>query len=157
MLQSWVTQLGAGAVAIVCLYAIIVGTWRERFGAFIYVSGYLLAMGFAVASVEHVAAYMLVADVICLLGFYIACWNTQHPWPQWALLGQIISVAIDIIVLLNVGVGLMGFLIVQTIAAWGVLLALLIGTIAAAKARREARKSGVKKTAIPKASLSKTP
>jgi hypothetical protein len=145
MLQSWVTQLGAGAVAVVCLYAIVVGTWRERFGAFIYLSGYLLTMGFALVSNDHIAAYMLVADVICLLGFYISCWKAQHPWPQWALLGQIVSVAVDIVVLLNIGVGFKGLLILQTIAAWSVLLALLIGTIAAAKERREARKLGTRK------------
>jgi hypothetical protein len=145
MLQSVVTQLGACAVALVCLYAIVVGTWRERFGAFIYSAGYMLTMGFALVMPEYVAAYMLVADVICLLGFYIACWKSQHPWPQWALLGQIVSVAIDIIVLLNIGVGVKGLLVVQTIAAWGVLLALLLGTIAAAKERRAARKQGNRK------------
>ncbi|MBP2158166.1 MULTISPECIES: hypothetical protein [Asticcacaulis] len=156
MLQSWVTQLGACAVALVCLYAIVAGTWRERFGAFIYLSGYLLTMGFSLVSSDHIAAYMLVADVICLLGFYIACWNTQHPWPQWALLGQIVSVAIDIIVLLNIGVGVTALLVVQTIAAWGVLLALLIGTIAVTKARRAARKSGVKKAPMTKSPLTKS-
>ena len=156
MLQSWVTQLGACAVVAVCFYAVAVGTWRERFGAFIYVSGYLLTMGFSLVLNDHIAADMLVADVICLLGFYITCWNTQHPWPQWALLGQIISVAIDIIVLLNIGIGVTALLIVQTIAAWGVLLALLIGTIAVARERRAGRKPGEKKTAVGKSVLTKT-
>jgi hypothetical protein len=156
MLQSWVTQLGACAVGLVCLYAFVVGTWRERFGAFIYLSGYLLTMGFALVSADHTAAYMLVADVICLLGFYIACWNTQHPWPQWALLGQIICVAIDIIVLLNIGVGVTALLVVQTVAAWGVLLALLIGTMAVTQARRAARKAGVKKGPLAKSALTKS-
>lgn len=157
MLQSWVTQLGAGAVAVICLYAIVAGTWRERFGAFIYLSGYFLTLGFGLVAAEYFAAYMLVADVICLLGFYIACWKSQHPWPQWALLGQIISVAIDIIVLLNVGLGVTVLLVVQTIVAWGVLLALLIGTIAVTKARRDARKSGAKKARLAKSPLTKLP
>ncbi len=157
MLQSVVTQLGAFAVAAVCLYAFTMGTWRERFGAFIFSSAYLLTLGFGVSSTEHIAAYLLVADVICVLGFYIACWKAQHPWPQWALLGQIICVAVDIVTLLQIGIGRTSFLVIQTAAGWGVLLALLIGTIAAAKARREARKPRQKKSHLGRPTFTKTP
>lgn len=157
MLQSLVAQFVACVMAAICLYALIAGTWRERFGAFILCTGYFLQLGFGVSSTDHIAAYLLVADVICLLGFYIACWKAQHPWPQWALLAQIVSVAVDIISLLNIGLGIKVFLIIQNLAGFGVLLALLIGTIAAAKARREARKPGQKKTALTPPTLTKTP
>lgn len=157
MLQSVVTQLGAFAIAAVCLYAFIMGTWRERFGAVIFSAAYVLTVGFGVTSTDHIAAYLLVADVICLLGFYIACWKAQHPWPQWALLGQIICVAVDILTLLQFGIGRTVFLVVQTAAGWGVLLALLIGTIAAAKARREVRTPGQKKAPLTPPTLTKMP
>jgi len=157
MLQSVVTQLGAFAIAAVCLYAFVMGTWRERFGAVIFSAAYVLTVGFGVTSTDHIAAYLLVADVICLLGFYIACWKAQHPWPQWALLGQIICVAVDILTLLQFGIGRTVFLVVQTAAGWGVLLALLIGTIAAAKARREVRTPGQKKAPLTPPTLTKTP
>lgn len=146
MLQSLITQLGAGAIAAVCLYALFAGTWRERFGAIIYSTGYLVTLGFGLGSRDNLAVYLLLADVICLLGFYITCFKAQHPWPQWALLGQIICVAVDLSVLLNIGLPVNVFLIIQTVAGWCVLMALLLGTIAAAQVRRDARKPALRKT-----------
>lgn len=156
MLQSLVTQLTACVLMAVCLYALIFGGWRERFGAFILCTAYLLQVGFGVTSTDHIAAYMLVADVICLLGFYIACWKAQHPWPQWALLAQIISVSVDIAMLLNLGIARTLFLVVQNVVGWVVVLVLLIGTIAAARERRAGRKAGEKKSAAGKSVLTKT-
>lgn len=148
MLQSLVTQLGAAAIGLVCLYAFIMGTWRERFGALIYLSAYLLSLGFGVSSTEHTTWYLLVADTFCLFGFFMMCWRARHPWPQWAVVGQLICVVLEVITLIDIGVRNWHFLTIETAAGWGVLLALLIGTIAAAETRRNARKAAGAKKAI---------
>lgn len=140
MLQSWITQLGAAAVVLVCLYALTAGSWRERFGAAIYLLAYLLSLGFGLTSIRHTTWYLLVADTICLLGFYMVCWKAPHPWPKWALLAQFLCVTGEIATLFNIGIESRWFLMVETIAGWGVLIALLLGTIAAAQARRTLRR-----------------
>lgn len=139
MLQSLITQTGAVAIATVCTYAFVKGSWRERFGAVIYSLAYLISLGLGLTSTEHAPWYLLVADMIGLLGFYITCWKAQHPWPKWALAGQALSVLISIVALANIGVPRWAFLTLQTTAGWGVLLALLIGTIAVAQERRDMR------------------
>lgn len=152
MLQSWVTQLGAIAIAVVCLYALVKGTWRERFGALIYAAAYLLSLGFGLISVEngplflsdylrreYISLYLLVADVLLLQGLCVIAWKSPHPWPKWALMVQFVSIAAHVAVLWNLGLGNRAYLTIATAAGWAVLIALLIGTVAAAQARRQAR------------------
>ncbi len=139
MLQSWVTQIGAAAVVVVCVYAFFVGTWRERFGAFIYLAAYVLTMGFVLIEREHFTLYLLLSDMVCLQAFLFLCWRTPHPWPKWAVLGQLICVATEVATLMKLGIRSFNFLTIETAAGWAVLLSLLIGAIAASRARREAK------------------
>ena len=139
MFQSWVTQLGAAMVLIVCLYALIKGGGRERFGAVIYLAAYALIVTFGLISTEYTTLYLLVVDVLCIQGFVVVSWKSPHPWPKWALAGQGVSVAADVAHLLNWGLDERAYLTLATAAGWGVLLAILLGTIAAAQARRDAR------------------
>jgi hypothetical protein len=139
MLQSITTRVGASAVVLVCAYAIFAGSWRERFGAFIYLVGYVVVLGFGLASPRYPAVYMLMADALCLPGFFIASWKSPHPWPGWAIFAQLVSVAVDVVTmfgLLNSWI----FFALAMAASYGVLLSLLIGTIAYRSRRR--RKDG---------------
>ena len=140
MLQSLVTQMGAAAVVIVCLYALFAGTWRERFGAVIYLAAYLLTLGFGTIAPGHFTLYLLLGDMVCLQAFLFLCWKTPHPWPKWAVLGQLICVVIEVATLMKLGIRSFNFLTIETAAGWAVLLALLIGAIAAAQAKRDAKK-----------------
>ena len=139
MLQSLVTQIGAGAIVAVCLYALVAGAWRERFGAVIYLTAYLLTMGFGVIAPGHSTLYLLLGDMVCLQAFLFMCWKTPHPWPKWAVVGQLVCVIIEIATLMKVGIRSFNFLTVETTAGWAVLMSLLIGTIAAAQVKRQAR------------------
>ncbi len=145
MLQSLVTQLGAGAVLVVCLYALIAGGWRERFGAVIYLAAYLISVGFALISPDYTTLYLLVADALCLQGYLVISWKSPYSWPKWAVAGQLVCVAAEVVTLmpqslLSLGIHTYVFLSVETAAGWAVLLALLLGTIAAAQTRRDARR-----------------
>lgn len=145
MLQTLVAQLGVGAILVVCLYALIVGSWRERFGAIIYLAAYLVSFGFGLIAVEHATLYLLVADLLCLQGFYVLSWKSPHAWPRWAVAGQLVSVVAEIANLFHVGLSDRNFMTIEMTAGWGVLLALLIGAIAAAQARRDAKRTPVAK------------
>ncbi|WP_443747712.1 hypothetical protein [Asticcacaulis solisilvae] len=132
MFQSVVAKAGAVAVVLVCTYALIAGSWRERFAGFIYLTSYLIVLGFQVSS----PLYMLTADALCIPAFFIANWKSRHPWPRWALAGQIFSVSFDIAALFVNQINRWTFSAVESAVGWGVLLAILIGTIAYRGERR---------------------
>jgi L-lactate permease len=94
-------------------------------------------MGFGIAT----PLYMLMADTLCIPGFFIAGWKSRHPWPRWALAGQSIAVACDVVGLTGV-MSRWVYLLVATTAGWGVLLSIFIGTIAY-RAERRAQKQAV--------------
>lgn len=138
MLQSLATRLGAVTVVLVCTYAIFGGSWRERFSAFVYLTGYMMVLGFGLAGPNASAIYMLASDTLSLLGFFIASWKSAHSWPRWAIAGQLTSVILDVVAL----TGLFNrrfFLTMETVTAYAVLLALLVGTIAYRSERRATR------------------
>jgi len=139
MLQSFATRLGAISIVLVCGYAILAGSWRERFSAFVYLTGYMMVLGFGLAGPEASPVYMLASDTLSLLGFFIVNWKSTHSWSRWAIAGQLASVILDVIAL----TGLFNrrfFLTLETVAAYAVLLALLTGTISY-RVRRRAMKA----------------
>ena len=142
MLQSWVSQIGAGAVVVVCLYALVAGAWRERLGAVIYLAAYLVSLGFGLIAPAHSTLYLLLSDIFALQGFAVLAWKSPHPWPKWAVAGQVVCVAMEAITLMGSNILSWYFLTAEMLAGWGVLLALLLGTIAANAARRTRRIEG---------------
>lgn len=132
MLASMVAMAGAVAVVLVCSYALIAGSWRERFGALVYLTAYLIVLGFGSAS----PVSMLMADTLCIPGFFIANWKSRHPWPRWALTGQLLSVSIELIALFPSNLSRWTFLTIEVAAGWAVLLSILVGTIAYRVERR---------------------
>jgi len=139
MLQSLATQVGAGAVLVVCVYALVMGGWRERFAGAFYLAAYALTFFFGLMSAEDRPLYLLLVDVLCVQAFVVAAWKSPHPWPFWALGCQVACVVAAIIHLAHLGLDDRAYLTFETAAAWGVMFALLLGTIAANTARRAAR------------------
>ncbi|MEI9902857.1 MAG: hypothetical protein WDN06_01905 [Asticcacaulis sp.] len=99
-----------------------------------------MSLGFGLIAAGHSTLYLLLSDAVCLQGFAVLAWKSPHPWPKWAVLGQLICLAMEAATLMHTGIGNWYFLTVEIVAGWGVLLALLLGTIAAAETRREAGK-----------------
>jgi len=128
---------GAVAVVLVCSYALIAGSWRERFGALVYLTAYLIVLGFGRAS----PVSMLMADTLCIPGFFIANWKSRHPWPRWALAGQLVSVSVEIFALFSNNLSRWTFLTIEVTAGWAVLLSILIGTVAYRVERRAQRQA----------------
>jgi len=140
MLQSIVTQVGACVVVLVCSYAIIAGSWRERFAGLVYLTAYVINLGLGFTSRSFPAYHMLLVDTLCLAGLFIANWKPTHPWPRWAFTAQLISIVTDLFVLIDYGFPHWIFLIIEMIAGYAVLLAILIGTISY-RIRRHASKA----------------
>jgi len=145
MLQSLFTRLVAATIVAVCGYGLYAGGWRERCGAGIYLLAYLATLGFGLISIEYTTLYLLVVDTLCLQVFYVLSWKSPNSWPKWAVAGQLLSVAMEILTLLHIGFHSRSFLIAENLVGLAVLMALLLGTIAAAQAKRDARRLALQK------------
>lgn len=139
MLQSIISKLGACAVVLVCVYAIVAGSWRERFAGLIYLTAYIISLGLGLTSRSFPIYHMLLVDALCLAGLFMTNWKPVHPWPKWAFTAQLISVAADIFALIDYGLPRWFFLVVQIVTGYAVLLAVLIGTINHRIRRRDAK------------------
>lgn len=138
MHRFW-AQVGEIAVFTVCGYAIVAGSWRERFGGAIYLAAYIIPWVFAFISIRGVGLYFLLADVLCLPGFFTINRNSPHAWTRWALGCQTVSAIIDIPALIYHGSSTPLYIITQAVLGYILLIALLTGTISGQIRRRRER------------------
>lgn len=135
MLHSPLAIFGAAFLAITCLMAFVFGSWRERVGAGLYLAAYVVAN--ALSALSHLQDLSHTAtDILCLIGFIILCWKSPHPWPLWAAGCQLASTMTDICGLLDVDVTQWAYMTLLIVSAYGVLLALFAGTLAAIRTRK---------------------
>lgn len=128
--------IGLVLVVSICLFAIIAGNWRERFGGTLYLALYALGYILSRITLDYAGWRHLLPDAIGLIGFLYLCWKAPHPWPIWAVAAQLLSVTAAIASLVH-GIGRWTFLTMQMVIGYGLLLALLIGTLAALQSRKK--------------------
>jgi hypothetical protein len=143
MLQFLAVQYPTIIVVLVCGFAIIAGTWRERLGGCLYLAAYTMAIGFGTISTRYTAAYMTTADSLLLPGFWIIARRTPHMWAKCLLAVQAIGVTIDIVSLCSNLLNRWQYLTIVNAVGYAVLACLLVGTFGAwARRRREKAGSG---------------
>ncbi len=136
MLHSPLAIFGAVFLIFASLTAFIFGTWRERAGAALYLAAYVIANTLNALSHMQDLSHTI-TDILCLIGFVILCWKSPHPWPLWAAGFQLASTMTDICGLLNITVSKWAYMTLLILSAYGVLLALLAGTLAAARRKQQ--------------------
>lgn len=141
MLHSPLAIFGAVFLACICLMALVLGSWREKTGAGIYLTAYVAANVLSVLSHFQDLSHT-VTDILCLTGFVILCWKSPHPWPLWAAGFQLASTMAGICGLWVAGIAQWAYMTLLIVSAYGVLLALFAGTLAAMVARRRIRANG---------------
>jgi hypothetical protein len=139
MLQSLYTQLAAVASLLICGFAIISGSWRERLCGVLYLAAYVLLIGLGLVSTRYAVVYGAVADALLVPGVLVIARKSPHIWPRCVLVLQIFSVGIDIAALTYKGISVWLYLTAQNAAGYAILLCLLVGTFGA-RARRRAEK-----------------
>ncbi|MGA9659138.1 MAG: hypothetical protein WBQ60_08575 [Asticcacaulis sp.] len=140
MLQSFTAILGTVAVLLICLLALIIGGKRERIGAALYLGVYIFISTLNLTGFEALKIINTGGDLLCLIGFIILCWKSPHPWPLWAAGFQLASLAADLSALMHATIYPWAYLTVLIASAYGVLLALLIGTFAAVAHRKSSQR-----------------
>lgn len=142
---------GLVVVSLACLYALIRGGPRERIGALAY--GLSYALSYVLAQVmphllarETMALRYMGADVACLLVFIGLSWKAPHAWPLWAAGLQLLSVMAQVITLSTYHLRLAAwtFMTLEILCGYGVLLALVFGTMAEIRRRQAERRASQK-------------
>jgi len=139
MLESFVTRFNMVMVLLVCGFAIISGSWRERLCGALYLISYVMMLGFGLVSLDHASVYMTVADVLLVPGLWIIASRAPHPWARYALAVQFVSVVVDIAAMIY-DISQWWYFTVQIVTAYAFLICLLVGTIAATARRRRERR-----------------
>ncbi len=141
MFNSILVQVGAFAGALICLTALIIGTWRERVGALFC----LVTCGFYLISerfwpLAPAWSYLLV-NGLCFVGLYRLCWKAPHPWPLWVTGFALISVMADILALTNTHILRSTLRLILTMSSYGLLSSLAIGTFVVWKQQKRSKES----------------
>ncbi|GGZ41094.1 hypothetical protein [Asticcacaulis endophyticus] len=136
MPETFSARLGTIIILAVCCLAIGFGSNKERTGGAIY----LPACGLVLVTQQFFPAglsYTLITlDVICLIAFIMLSWKSAHPWPVWACFCQAIIVTLHIAYAnpsapANSAASQWAYYTVRAASGYGVLTALLIGTLSA--------------------------
>jgi len=140
LMQPFWPTINRVVTLIVCPYAILVGSWRERFVGAVYLAGFVAVE--ALASVSHLHSLPLgfLADILTLPGFLRADYKSPYSWTRWAAISQVLSAFTDIIDLLSGEAYSTACQITLGILSYGVLTSLLVGTVSAQRRRRTAPK-----------------
>jgi len=132
------TTINEVTVTLVCGYAVLVGSWRERLAGAVYAAASLFLGGFGV--IPHRASLFLefTADVLIMPGFLTVNRKSPYAWTRWMLAFQTLSFVPDIIKLMGNPAYFAPCTIAQGVLSYGVLASLLTGTISTqARKRRE--------------------
>ena len=138
LLQPFWPILNKVVTALVCSYAILTGSWRERTVGAAYLLTYMFVESFEAVSHRLPIFLAFLADILCLPGFLAANRKSALAWTRWALACQVLSVAVDIINLFDAKYS-PPCLIALGILSYGVLGSLLIGTVSAQVRKRRER------------------
>lgn len=122
-------QINLVAMLATCSYAIVFGGWRERFGGAVYMAASLMVAVFVFVSSRTSIFVDLVADILCLPGFLTIDRKSPHAWTRWALICQVLSIASDMVNLIGGRKYSSACLIALGVLSYGVLGALLVGTV----------------------------
>ncbi len=137
MLQILEFQFPTIMMLLVCGFAIIAGSWRERLCGILYLAAYAMGIGFGFISTRHnTAIYMAVADVLLIPGFWVVARRSPPVWAKCVLVIQTVSVAIDGLALTYDGLSRWQYLTMLTAAGYAILACLFVGTIGHISKRR---------------------
>lgn len=141
MFHSLLSQLMLGTSIIVCGAALILGSQRERIGALYYIAAYLLSVVLGKLGWADLNWRCLMTDGVCLVGMVSLSWKSPHSWPIWASAFELMAVMTEVFNLTQHGLLPWTLLTVVNGCSYLVLLAMFVGTLAAYRRKRDARRA----------------
>ena len=139
MLDTLPGQIGAVLTVMVCLFAFLKGDEPERIAAGAFMLGW-----FATLLVQkdgdlyNTQWAMFGLDTVMLLVLGALAWKSGRSWPVWATALQLLVVMSHIMNMADLRTPIASFYAVLTLAGYGILLCIAIGTFWAWQERRAA-------------------
>jgi hypothetical protein len=136
LLNLLLKNIGEIIFVIVCALAIIKGDRIERFGA-----GILLVAWAASTSAQldvgllNTQYAVMAIDIIVLVILSVLAWKSERSWPMWAAAFQAIGVTVHIARAAGLRISGVPYIAAVNLSAYGVMAALLVGTIIAWRER----------------------
>lgn len=135
---SWVGWIGAGVMALVCLFAFVKGDTIEKIGATALLMAWLLTtlIGQAFGDEEHGNWFLLLVDISLLATFAAIVWKAPRNWPIWACSLQMLIVASQVLILTGFTTPMLSYYRIVNMASLGILIAIAVGTFFAWQEKR---------------------
>lgn len=139
MFDTLATQLGAIFVVAICAFAFLKGDEPERIAAGAYILGWFASLlAQSDGRVDQIQWGVFSIDFVMLIILGALVWKSRRTWPVWASACQLLVVMSHLVGLADVRPSVVNFIWVQNLAAYGVLIALGVGTFWAWQERRAA-------------------
>lgn len=129
MFDSLPAQIGAAFVVLVCGFAFLKGDEPERIWAGAYILGWFASL-LVQDNVASFPARMIFIgiDVVMLVVLVGLVWKARRSWPTWAAACQLIVVMSHLVAFTDLQSTQAAVITVISLAGYGVLVSLAIGT-----------------------------
>ena len=128
MFETLPAQIGAAFVVLVCGFAFFKGDEPERVWAGAYILGWFASLLIQDSTGLVAVLGVFAIDVAMLLVLIGLVWKAHRTWPAWAAACQLIVVMSYIVALTDLQSTAAAVVLVISMAGYGVLVALAIGT-----------------------------
>lgn len=128
MFDTLPAQIGAAFVVLVCGFAFLKGDEPERIWAGAYILGWFASLLIQDNAGPLAAWSYFAIDLLMLLVLIGLVWKARRSWPAWAAACQLIVVMSYVVALTDIQSTAAAVVVVISLAGYGVLVALAIGT-----------------------------
>lgn len=128
MFETLPAQIGAAFVVLVCGFAFLKGDEPERIWAGAYILGWFASLLIQDNTGPLAVFSFFAIDLVMLLFLIGMIWKARRTWPAWAAACQLIVVMSYVVALTDLQSTAAAVVTVISMAGYGVLVALAIGT-----------------------------
>lgn len=138
MYQSLTPWISLGVAVLVCGFAIWKGDPWARFVAVVYLVGWIVTPLLAVGDPLQPEWAVMGVDVAVMLLLVWASLKARRLWSVFAAACQMMAVASHVVSIIDLRIYMATVIVGLAVLSYGVLVALLVATLSAIKARRVA-------------------
>ena len=139
MYHSLTPWISLSVAVLICGFAIWKGDRWARFVAVIYLAGWFITPLLAVGDPLQPEWAVMGLDVVVMLLLVWASLKARRLWSVFAAACQMMAVASHVVSIIDLRINMATVVVGLALLSYGVLVALLVATLSAIKARRVAR------------------
>ena len=139
-LTPWISLIVA---VLVCGFAIWKGDRWARFGAAIYLAGWIATPFVQIRDPLSPEWGVMIIDAVVMILLVWVSLKARRLWSVFAAACQMMAVASHVVSIIDLRIYIATVVVGLTVLSYGVLVALLVATLSAVRARRVAHEGGL--------------